>query len=348
MVKQKRPEHSAHHKKRHGLHQKKTKHFSSVYWPYLPLLLIVTAGLLLSFWQPPRGSGVLAYATNVSHGGLLQSTNQQRAANGQSALSLHSKLNAAAQAKANDMAARNYWSHNTPEGQEPWIFIDQAGYAYYQAGENLAYGFTTSGDTVTGWMNSPTHKANMLDGAYQEVGFGYANNENYQSSGPQTIVVAMYGKPQVAAAVAPPAPAPSPVAAAQPPAPAPPPARQPTPTPATTSTEQAAIPPASSEPAPEAETPAPVTTESPVVEPEPQAISRVQTLTGGSAPWSLLAVGLLAGASLSFLALKHLRKLKRLIVHGEQYILHHALFDITLIALAALCTLLTRTTGIIR
>ena len=347
MVKQKRPEHSAHHKKRHGLHQKKTKHFASVYWPYLPLLLIVTAGLLLSFWQPPRGSGVLAYATNVSHGGLLQSTNQQRAANGQSALSLHSKLNAAAQAKANDMAARNYWSHNTPEGQEPWIFIDQAGYAYYQAGENLAYGFTTSGDTVTGWMNSPTHKANMLDGAYQEVGFGYANNENYQSSGPQTIVVAMYGKPQVAAAVAPPAPSPSPVAAAQPaqptapspttPAPTPAPVAQAPPSPAPKPVESATQP-----------TAMPVTSESPVIEPDPQAISRIQTLTGGQAPWSLLAVGLLAGASLSFLALKHAIKLKRLIVHGEQYILHHALFDITLIALAALCTLLTRTTGIIR
>jgi len=335
MAKQKSGLTSRHHK-RHGLHQKRTKKFSTVYWPYLPLLVIVTAGLLLSFVRPPQ-SGTLAYATNTSIGGLLSSTNGQRASNSRAALNLSSKLNAAAQAKANDMAARGYWSHNTPEGQEPWIFVDQAGYSYLKAGENLAYGFGTSNDTVIGWMNSPTHKANLLDSAFQEVGFGFANNPDYQSSGPQTIVVAMYGKPQVAAAVA---------QAAPPPTPAPQPATAPPASPTAPPTENPAQKPAP-KPAPEP-TPTPVTTDTPVVEPEPQTIALAQSLTGGKAPWSLLFIGLLAGTSLGFLAFKHLRKLKRFIIHGEQYILHHALFDITLIALAALCTLLTRTTGIIR
>lgn len=343
MAQQKRPPLSPHHKRRHGLHQKKTKSFAKTYWPYLPLLVIVTAGLLLSFWQPPR-TGILAYATNTSISGLLQSTNQKRTANGKSNLGINSKLNKAAQAKANDMAARNYWSHNTPEGEEPWIFIDQAGYAYTQAGENLAYGFLTSSDTVTGWMNSPSHKANMLDGNYQEVGFGFANNPNYQSDGEQTIVVAMYGKPQVAAAVSPPAPAPPPVATAQPARPQP--APQPVaPQPAPVTVE----PPAAEAPEPVAEpaTPAPVNSLAPVTESDPQNVARIQTLTAGQAPWSLFALMLAGGAGLSFLLLKHGLRIRRFVVHGEQYILHHALLDVTIIAFIALTTILTRTAGTI-
>src|SRR5690606_1752560 len=83
---------------------------------------------------------------------------------------------------------------------EPWVFINNAGYNYLRAGENLAYGFATSGDTISGWMNSPTHRNNMLDTAFVEVGFGFANSENFNDSGPETVVVAMYAKPQVLSA----------------------------------------------------------------------------------------------------------------------------------------------------
>src|SRR5690606_3424397 len=125
-------------------------------------------------------------------------------ANGKAALSLNDKLNAAAQAKAEDMKARNYWSHNTPDGQEPWVFFDAQGYIYKKAGENLAYGFATSTETVTGWMNSPSHKANLLDGAFTEVGFGFANSENFVSTGNETIIVAMYAQPYTQPASTPP------------------------------------------------------------------------------------------------------------------------------------------------
>ena len=55
---------------------------------------------------------------------LLADSNSARAANGVGALAINGELNAAAQAQANDMAARNYWSHNTPEGQSPpWIWV---------------------------------------------------------------------------------------------------------------------------------------------------------------------------------------------------------------------------------
>lgn len=101
--------------------------------------------------KPGANSPVLAYATSIGNTGLLSATNQRRAAAGVGALSINSKLNQAAQAKANDMASRNYWAHNTPEGNPPWTFITNAGYSYDKAGENLACGFDESNDVITGW-----------------------------------------------------------------------------------------------------------------------------------------------------------------------------------------------------
>lgn len=173
------------------LHKSEHRH----YLPYLPLLLLVVGTFFVSLAQPLRNHGVLAYATEVSANSLLEATNSQRVQNGANPLKLNDALSVAAQAKANDMIARNYWSHNTPDGKSPWVFIDGVGYKYQKAGENLAYGFLTSSGTVTGWMNSQSHKDNMLDNAFSEVGFGYANGENYNNNGNETVVVAMYGRP---------------------------------------------------------------------------------------------------------------------------------------------------------
>src|SRR5690606_5510957 len=126
---------------------------------------------------------------------LLQATNNHRARHGAGLLTINPKLTHAAQEKANDMRARDYWSHNTPEGNPPWVFIEKVGYSYVKAGENLAYGFQTSQAAIRGWMNSESHRENMLDPNYTEVGFGFANSNDYQSHGEQTIVVAMYGTP---------------------------------------------------------------------------------------------------------------------------------------------------------
>lgn len=182
--------------KRHEHQRKKTKAYRKAYWPYLPMLLIVLCGFLLNIkLNQSNHNGVLAYATEISSHKLLSSTNEQRQRYGAGQLKINDNLSRAAQAKANDMAKRDYWSHTTPDGTQPWKFVQDSGYGYQKAGENLAYGFDSSKDTVTGWMNSPTHKENMLDRAYTEVGFGYANVSNFNKSGPETIVVAMYGQP---------------------------------------------------------------------------------------------------------------------------------------------------------
>jgi uncharacterized protein YkwD len=179
--------------------------FEKVYWPYIPLLLFAFTlfglaahnGQLRTVLRHPTSS-VLSYATNLSQDALLADTNGARAANGQKALRLNARLVQAAQAKANDMALRNYWSHNTPGGNPPWVFVSAANYQYDKIGENLAAGFTGAQETINGWMASPEHRDNLLDSAFSDVGFGFANNPDYTSTGnagPMTVVVAFYGEP---------------------------------------------------------------------------------------------------------------------------------------------------------
>lgn len=333
-----------HEHKRHGTHQKHTRHFLKVYHPYLPFLFIVAVGLVFSaYWQPRTQRGVLAYATSMSVAELLQATNQQRLANGSASLGSNASLNQAAQAKANDMATRDYWSHNTPDGNPPWIFIDQTGYTYKLAGENLAYGFMTGGDTVAGWMNSPSHKANLLNSGFTEVGFGFANADNYQNSGPETIVVAMYAAPLII----------TPVAAVQPAQTSQaPPISQPKTATAITEPQATAEPKAQSPPQEkrEAVEPAevPVTTASVIREPASKSISRLETLTQGSLPWAMSAVTIVgAMAILSFL-IKHSLALHKFLVRGERYVLHHMVFDITVVSLAGLSLIVSQTAGFIR
>lgn len=174
-----------------------SKSYLKVYAPYLPLLLILGLGLFVSMRTDFKqySNQVLSYAADIKQEGLLSATNKQREANHAAPLKENILLDKAAQAKAEDMAKRNYWSHETPDGKEPWYFIDQTGYKYFKSAENLAYGFKTSDSTISGWMNSSAHRANLLDTKLSEVGFGIVNVPNYQNEGPETIVVAMYGQP---------------------------------------------------------------------------------------------------------------------------------------------------------
>lgn len=199
LVTKPKKEPAIHHKKRSGSHHKRTKPYAKAYWPYLPLLAL--AGIAFGFnmlWnQLPSSGGYVLGATSetaVSRQ-LLQDTNSARNQDQLQALHYNRQLAAAAQAKANDMAARNYWSHTAPDGTQPWYFIDGSGYQYQIAAENLAYGFGTSKAVVQGWLNSPEHRDNLLNASYRDVGFGIVQAEKYQGDKPQTIVVAMYGKP---------------------------------------------------------------------------------------------------------------------------------------------------------
>jgi len=108
---------------------------------------------------------------------LLQSkiiieTNLQRQENGNlPALKENAKLDAAASAKANDMFLKQYFEHISPSGVGPGDLAQKYGYDYIVEGENLILGnFSSEKEVVQDWMNSPGHRANILNNRYTEIG----------------------------------------------------------------------------------------------------------------------------------------------------------------------------------
>lgn len=130
---------------------------------------------------------------------LTRLTNEERAKAGLPPVTENALLNASAQAKAQDMADRNYWSHDTPDGIEPWSFITAQGYSYSRAAENLACSYLDSQEVLIGWMGSPTHKENIVDPLLSQVGFGIIEAPNYNCGNiPQskrTIIVQHFATP---------------------------------------------------------------------------------------------------------------------------------------------------------
>jgi uncharacterized protein YkwD len=96
--------------------------------------------------------------------------NQTRQSIGLNPLTENEKLNQAAQLKAQNMVANNYFEHTSPSGISPWYWFVQAGYKYKYAGENLAIGFFESQEVYNAWLNSPSHKANIINPNYTEIG----------------------------------------------------------------------------------------------------------------------------------------------------------------------------------
>lgn len=189
-------------KKRAAQHHKHSKNYVKSYWPYLPMVALVAGGIFMNSLLGNQRSAVLGSQSNVSALSLLDATNQDRATDKLTMLQLNMQLQAAAQAKANDMVRRNYWSHVTPTGQQPWDFITAVHYQYQTAGENLAYGFTSSSGVLNAWMNSPEHRANLLNTTYRQVGFGIAESPNFVGQGAETVVVSLYALPTSGTAAA--------------------------------------------------------------------------------------------------------------------------------------------------
>ncbi len=101
--------------------------------------------------------------------------NVERGKAGCAAVHSDSRLRTAARGHSADMAVRNYFDHNTPEGLTPWDRARRAG--YQQAiGENIGYGYRTAADVMAGWMNSSGHRANILNCAARAIGVGLAYN----------------------------------------------------------------------------------------------------------------------------------------------------------------------------
>lgn len=169
-------------------HRAKALHPKVFFYYILFFIVVQLTFKTIHFVRPD----ILGFATNITIDRLLELTNQERQKNGLSTLALNPELSAAAQKKAENMLANNYWAHNNPEGKTPWDFIINSGYEYLYAGENLAKDFSDSSGVVAAWMDSQTHKENILRGEYQDIGFAIVNGT--LNGHETTLVVQMFGK----------------------------------------------------------------------------------------------------------------------------------------------------------
>ena len=155
-------------------------------------LFIFGAVFITVLFFPARAT----YA-DYSAGTLVNLTNSARAQNGLGALSSNAQLTSAAYAKAQDMLDNDYFAHTSPAGKTPWDFILGSGYAYIFAGENLAIGYTDSDELFQAWMASATHRENILNSSFREIGMAVLSGE---FEGAETIVVVQeFGAPQAQA-----------------------------------------------------------------------------------------------------------------------------------------------------
>jgi len=158
----------------------------------LIVALFLVGQFFLNFFTLVSPS-VLGYASNISPEKIIELTNQKRAELGLAPLVNNPLLNEVAQRKAADMFAFNYWAHVSPSGRDPWSFFKEVGYKYIYAGENLARDFMDSASVVEAWMNSPTHRDNIVNPNYKEIGVAVVNGT--LNGVETTLVVQVFGTP---------------------------------------------------------------------------------------------------------------------------------------------------------
>lgn len=170
--------------------------------------LVLGAQTLVTFFSKTSlpVPSILGFSSSITASQVVEQTNRQRATLGLAPLTMNTQLNAAALSKGNNMCSEQYWAHISPSGTTPWVFMKNAGYRYSVAGENLARDFSDTGSMIWAWMASPTHKANIVNGKYKEIGVAVidCNLLGHDTA----LVVQMFGsqvvspvavKPQVAA-----------------------------------------------------------------------------------------------------------------------------------------------------
>lgn len=131
---------------------------------------------------------------DIRSGAVISFTNKERTRSGLPTLIESQVLTKAAQLKVDDMVQNGYFAHYSPTNVSPWYWFTQAGYTYQKAGENLAVNFDDSKDVVDAWMNSPTHRANIVKDGYTEIGI--ASAEGMHKGKKATFVVQLFASPQ--------------------------------------------------------------------------------------------------------------------------------------------------------
>ncbi len=178
--------------------QASNKYRSELLHPQALLVLsfILLAGFsffnILRFF-PSLTDKVLGFSSNINVDGLLVKTNEERAKANLTPLVMNEELNQAALAKAQDMLNDQYWAHVAPDGKQAWDFIKETEYVYKYAGENLARDFSNNEEVIKAWMASPTHRENILNQDFTQMGLAVVNgNLNGANT---TLVVQIFAVP---------------------------------------------------------------------------------------------------------------------------------------------------------
>lgn len=155
---------------------------------YVLLFIFLQVGFSIIGYAKP---GILGITSSVNQEKLIELTNTERGKKGLPPVSENEALDKAAQLKAQNMFSENYWAHFAPSGKTPWDFILGSGYKFSYAGENLAKNFYSSSDVVSAWMKSPTHRDNLLNTKYQDIGIAVL--EGVLNGQKTTLIVQMFG-----------------------------------------------------------------------------------------------------------------------------------------------------------
>ena len=155
---------------------------------------IVTILVLLIGIIPSFRSSIFDSLSAIYGAVLVNLTNQSRVNNNVAQLKINPLLEKAAQMKADDMATKGYFAHNTPDGKTPWYWFDQAGYKYTYAGENLAVNFQNSEEVENAWLASRGHFLNIVNPHYTEIGI--ATSTGIYKGREAIFVVQMFGSPR--------------------------------------------------------------------------------------------------------------------------------------------------------
>jgi len=132
------------------------------------------------------------FFADITKSSLEIMVNKTRQALGINKLAQNPQLEQAAQLKAQNMIQDQYFSHTSPSGVSPWHWFLKSGYSYKYAGENLAVGFYDSKEVFDAWLNSPTHKENIINPNYTEVGTAVISGFGPSNA---IIVVQEFGSP---------------------------------------------------------------------------------------------------------------------------------------------------------
>jgi hypothetical protein len=139
-----------------------------------------------------------AHAGGISPSEVIDLVNQSRSKNNLESLKENHKLSQAAMMKAEDMIKNDYFAHTSPQGKTPWYWLEKGGYDYKYAGENLAVNYTDAGEQHSAWMSSSSHRDNILNANYQEIGVAVVEGD---IDGEKTILtVQLFGMPVAVAA----------------------------------------------------------------------------------------------------------------------------------------------------